>query len=101
MRSFFFSPPPARAARGGEGSGVGGASANSLAEEFAEAPPTPNPSPPLRGGRGEKRQASGYDDHIGHSLVAAALVVLRRLDPDAAPLQRLAQQHLDFHVDAA
>jgi hypothetical protein len=37
----FFSPPSARAARGGEGSGVGGASATSLAEEFAERPPTP------------------------------------------------------------
>ena len=42
------SPPPARKARGGEGLGVGGASANSMsAWERA----------PLRGGRGEKRTA--------------------------------------------
>ena len=45
--------PPRALARGGEGSGVGGASANSLAAEPAEPPPTPDPSPPLRGGRGE------------------------------------------------
>src|SRR5437899_41400 len=53
-----FSPPPAREARGGEGSGVGGASANSVPErqrELAEPPPTPDPSPPLRGGRGADR----------------------------------------------
>src|SRR5215218_8621657 len=50
------SPPPARAARGGEGSGVGGASADSTsAWERAETPPAPAPSPPLRGGRGEER----------------------------------------------
>src|SRR5467141_561209 len=45
-----FSPPPAREARGGEGSGVGGGSASSRSlsgAEFAEAPPTPDPSPPL------------------------------------------------------
>jgi hypothetical protein len=47
------SPLPPRAfARGGEGSGVGGLSARSSGSEFAEAPPTPDPSPPLRGGRG-------------------------------------------------
>src|SRR6266478_6350349 len=54
-----FSPPPAREARGGEGSGVGGGSASSRSlsgAEFAEAPPTPDPSPPLRGGRGEERR---------------------------------------------
>src|SRR5580704_12304691 len=49
------SPPPARVARGGEGSGVGGGSADSLRVERAERPPTPDPSPPLRGGRGETR----------------------------------------------
>jgi excinuclease ABC subunit B len=50
------STPPARNARGGEGPGVGGGSANSRSlsgTESAEAPPTPDPSPPLRGGRGE------------------------------------------------
>src|SRR5258707_905554 len=57
----FFSPPPARTARGGEGAGGGGASAYSLADEFAERPPTPNPSPPLRGGRGEKRSGKADD----------------------------------------
>jgi ATP-dependent helicase Lhr and Lhr-like helicase len=53
----FFSPHPARAARGGEGSGVGGGSAGSdvrLESESVETPPTPDPSPPLRGGRGVK-----------------------------------------------
>jgi excinuclease ABC subunit B len=48
-------PPPAREARGGEGSGVGGGAANSLTAGLAETPPTPDPSPPLRGGRGEER----------------------------------------------
>src|SRR6266436_688469 len=48
----FFSPPSTRVARGGEGSGVGGVSATSLVEGLAETPPTPDPSPPLRGGRG-------------------------------------------------
>jgi DNA ligase-1 len=38
------SPLPPRG--GGEGSGVGGVSANSLREERVERPPTPNPSPP-------------------------------------------------------
>ncbi len=50
-----FSPPPTRKARGGEGSGVGGGSAGSVAHiesESVEAPPTPDPSPPLRGRRG-------------------------------------------------
>jgi hypothetical protein len=42
--------------------GVGGASADSLADGFAERPPTPNPSPPLRGGRGEKRTGDGEAD---------------------------------------
>jgi excinuclease ABC subunit B len=47
------SPPPAREARGGEGSGVGGVSANSPpTAERGDRPPTPDPSPPLRGGRG-------------------------------------------------
>src|SRR6266576_3664934 len=57
------SPPPTRIARGGEGSGVGGASANSVPErqrELAEPPPTPDPSPPLRGGRGA--DGPGFDE---------------------------------------
>src|SRR5580700_4504557 len=53
----FFSPPPARAARGGEGSGVGGASAYStLAWVPAEPPPTPRPLPAAEE-RGEGRRA--------------------------------------------
>jgi excinuclease ABC subunit B len=51
------SPPPAREARGGEGSGVGGSAANSLTAGPAEPPPTPNPSPPLRGRRGAESAA--------------------------------------------
>jgi tRNA pseudouridine32 synthase/23S rRNA pseudouridine746 synthase len=50
-----FSPPPTSEASGGEGLGVGGPSADSLHPALAEAPPTPNPSPPLRGGRGTDR----------------------------------------------
>src|SRR6478752_3442686 len=51
-RRAIFSPPPAREARGGEGSG--GGAANSLLKECVERPPTPDPSPPIRGGRGEE-----------------------------------------------
>ena len=47
------SPPPTRVARGGEGSGVGGGAAFTEAAVPADRPPTPDPSPPLRGGRGE------------------------------------------------
>src|SRR5882762_5543564 len=50
---------PSLRARSAWRGGVGGASATSLAEGLAERPPTPDPSPPLRGGRGEKR-APGY-----------------------------------------
>src|SRR5947208_9345451 len=48
-----FSPPSTRSCAWREGSGVGGVSACSSGSEFAEPPPTPDPSPPLRGGRGE------------------------------------------------
>jgi len=48
-------PPSTRAARGGEGSGVGGGPTST---EPVEAPPTPDPSPPLRGGRGAERAGS-------------------------------------------
>src|SRR5437879_4282160 len=48
------SPPPAREARGGEGSGLGGSAAFTEAAVPADRPPTPDPSPPLRGGRGEE-----------------------------------------------
>ncbi len=46
--------PPRALTRGGEGSRVGGLSAHSTVSEFVEAPPTPDPSPALRGGRGER-----------------------------------------------
>src|ERR1700675_34094 len=49
-RGALFSPPPARIARGGEGSGVGGCGAYTEAAFPADPPPTPDPSPPLRGG---------------------------------------------------
>ena len=48
----FCSPPPMSEASGGEGSGVAGLPASSLHPVLAEAPPTPDPSPSLRGGRG-------------------------------------------------
>src|ERR1700688_4392028 len=44
-------PPPAPLGGGGGGFGGGGLSVYSSGSEFAEAPPTPAPSPPLRGGR--------------------------------------------------
>jgi excinuclease ABC subunit B len=55
------SPPPARVARGGvrgeqsslSRSGVGGSAAFTNAAVPADRPPAPDPSPPLRGGRGE------------------------------------------------
>jgi excinuclease ABC subunit B len=62
------SPPPTHL-RGGEGSGVGDGSANSpLAGEQVDGPPTPDPSPPLRGGRGaETRGGSGEKTGFGES----------------------------------
>ncbi len=52
-RSTVNSPPSTRIARGGEGLGVGGSAAFTEAAVPADRPPTPNPSPPLRGRRGE------------------------------------------------
>ena len=56
--------PPRALARGGEGSGVGGGAAfteqSVRASDVAvpaDRPPTPDPSPPLRGGRGEIARA--------------------------------------------
>jgi ATP-dependent helicase Lhr and Lhr-like helicase len=64
-------PLPPRS--GGEGSGVGGVSANSLREERAERPPTPDPSPPhaAHAGGGEKAQSSS------HSLLSTGRGVQR------------------------
>jgi penicillin-binding protein 1C len=47
------SPPSTHIARGGEGSGVGGGAAFTEAAVPADRPRTPDPAPPLRGGRGE------------------------------------------------
>ena len=52
------SPLPPRS--GGEGSGVGGASANSLSAELAGTPPTPDPSPPRASRVGGGRRASRF-----------------------------------------
>jgi len=55
-----FSPPSTRAARGGEGSGVGGGSACTHADvEYAEAPPTPDPSPPSAFAQGLRLTGGG------------------------------------------
>src|SRR5258708_19677740 len=50
-RDSSFSPPPTRIARGGEGSGVGGAT-----EALPPGPP-PSPTLPPKGGGGERPQA--------------------------------------------
>ena len=60
-RSFLL--PPTTRSRGGEGSGVGVLHANSLTAVPADRPPTPDPSPPLRGGR-EKKEANDNSDVI-------------------------------------
>ena len=53
-------PPSTHAARGGEGSGGGPTST-----EPVEAPPTPAPSPPLRGGNGAERAGSADSRNNG------------------------------------
>src|ERR1700742_2747970 len=70
-RAASLSPPSTRIARGGvrgersslSRSGVGGASAISPpAGERVDRPPTPDPSAPLRGGRGEERTGDEEDN---------------------------------------
>ena len=54
-------PSPLLPRSGGEGSGVGGLCRVASGSEFAEAPPTPDPSPPrasARGGRGVQERCS-------------------------------------------
>ena len=57
-------PPSTRIARGGEGSGVGGLSAGTAGSVYAAPPPTPDPSPPLRGGRGEEAKGKCSNHEI-------------------------------------
>jgi excinuclease ABC subunit B len=87
------SPPPAREARGGEGSGVGGGSADSVPNrerEFAAPPPTPDPSPPLRGGRGEEKgeeENSGFGESPQREFAPAnygTSATIPTLDPELA-----------------
>jgi excinuclease ABC subunit B len=73
------SPPPARVARGGEGSGVGGLSARDGDSEFAETPPAPDPSPPLRGGRGAKQ---GFEE--APQAIYGTSATIPALDPELA-----------------
>ncbi|MDP1584360.1 MAG: DEAD/DEAH box helicase family protein, partial [Bradyrhizobium sp.] len=77
------SPPPARAARGGEGSGVGGVSARTAGSEFAAPPPTPNPSPPLRGGRGEEGFGESPQREFAPANYGTAATI-PTLDPELA-----------------
>jgi DNA ligase-1 len=81
------SPPPAREARGGDGLGVGGVSANSLRVEHAEPSPTPDPSPPLRGGRGaDTRTVAGHNNPPPPTLTEV-VTTLRTLGKTELPKQ--------------
>jgi hypothetical protein len=44
--------------------GVGGSAAFTEAEVPADRPPTPDPSPPLRGGRGEETMSFLSEDEV-------------------------------------
>jgi excinuclease ABC subunit B len=82
------SPPSTRNARGGEGSGVGGAAANSLTAGLADNPPTPNleselrspRTPPLRGGRGADRP--GLEE--APQAIYGTSATIPALDPELA-----------------
>jgi excinuclease ABC subunit B len=84
------SPPPVRRspwakADGGEGSGVGGGAANASGSDFAETPPTPDPSPPLRGGRGEEKP--GFNESPQREFAPAnygTAATIPTLDPELA-----------------
>ena len=96
MRDDASSPPPAREARGGvrgeqsslPRSGVGGGAANSRSlsdTESAEPPPTPDPSPPLRGGRGE--ESPGFGEAPQREFAPAnygTAATIPTLDPELA-----------------
>ncbi|MDO8396347.1 MAG: ligase-associated DNA damage response DEXH box helicase [Bradyrhizobium sp.] len=79
------SPLPPRS--GGEGSGVGGLSAHTTAGELAEAPPTPDPSPPraMRAGGGEKTPRGLHTLYIS-PLKALAVDIARNLETPIAEM---------------
>jgi DNA ligase-1 len=85
-------PLPPRS--GGEGSGVGGLSARTVASVVAEAPPTPDPSPP-RAGRveGGGRSMPGHNDPVpGHNnppppTLTEVVTTLRTLGKSEMPGQ--------------
>ena len=88
--------PPRALARGGEGSGGGGLSAGTAGSELAEAPPTPDPSPPLAAlaGGGEKARASRVEgaEKIGHNnppppTLTEVVTTLRTLGKAELPQQ--------------
>ncbi|MES2196073.1 MAG: cisplatin damage response ATP-dependent DNA ligase, partial [Pseudomonadota bacterium] len=71
---------------GGEGSGVGGLSAGIAASEFAEAPPTPDPSPP------RAARAGGGEKSLGHNkppppTLTEVVTTLRTLGKTELPKQ--------------
>ena len=83
------SPPPAREARGGEGSGVGGGPANAAGNESAEAPPTPDPSPASRGRAQEWGcfRQHGFDESPQREFAPAnygTAATIPALDPELA-----------------
>jgi len=86
------SPSPLPPRSGGEGSGVGGGSANSLPEEQADTPPSPDPSPPraARVGGGERSLPGG--NHSGHNnppppTLTEVVTTLRTLGKTELPKQ--------------
>src|SRR5580693_3494203 len=87
-------PPPASEASGGEGAGVGGASANSLPEEQADKPPTPDPSPPLRGRRGEGRAVAAAIDFLYDGVAAEQEFAMAKKLPPVHPGEILREEFL-------
>ena len=83
-----FSPPPARISRGGEGLGVGGRSMGSAVQTHSgsvETPPTPDPSPPLRGRRGAQPTGGLHTLYIS-PLKALAVDIARNLETPIAEM---------------
>src|SRR5882724_4045724 len=67
--------PHARSAwrRGVAGGGCCGSYSACLRAELAERPPTPDPSPPLRGGRGEDRDDCSASSRFSRATIALTL----------------------------